>query len=100
PNKEHLRQNTIQVGMRYVTEQMRYPDLVNTEAYREPAPPDAYALIDISASTAIQIGSNSLTASLDIRNLLNSRYRDYLSRFRYLVDEPGINMVIRVAYTF
>ena len=100
PNIEHLRQNTLQGGMRYVFEQMRYPDLVSTEAYREPAPPDAYALIDISASTTVNIGSNSLDISLDVRNLLNTQYRDYLSRFRYLVDEPGINMVIRMAYTF
>jgi iron complex outermembrane receptor protein len=100
PNLEHLRQNTLQGGMRYVFEQMRYPDLVSTDAYREPAPPEAYALFDISASTSLQIGANSLSASLDVRNLLNTRYRDYLSRFRYLVDEPGINIVLRVAYTF
>ena len=38
--------------------------------------------------------------SLGVDNLLDVRYRDILSRFRYFIDEPGRNVTFRVTVPF
>ncbi len=100
PSSEVLRQNTLQIGVRTAASQKRFPDLVATDSYREPAPPSSYTLIDMGVSTRVRISNTSLDVSIDAKNILNTRYRDYLSRFRYLIDEPGRNLVLRLALQF
>ena len=34
--------------------------------------------------------------SLEVQNLLNTPYRDYLSRYKLFVDDPGRDVVLRV----
>ena len=94
------KQNTIQLGAKAVRRQTRYPALVSTEAYKEPAPPPGYVLLDVGFSTKIQGPKQVWNLSLDLKNVLNTSYRDYLSRFRYLIDEPGRNLVIRMTIPF
>jgi iron complex outermembrane receptor protein len=33
---------------------------------------------------------------LIVLNITNTRYRDYLNRFRYFVDEPGRNFIFKL----
>lgn len=63
-------------------------------------PPPAYVLFSFDAAHTFRIGKNTLEAGLNIRNLGNARYRDYLNFFRFFADEPGVNAGIRLKYTF
>jgi len=100
PSNGTFRQNTFQLSLKSVAQQTRFPALVETESYREPTTPKGYSLLDIGLSSSVHLGKNDIDISIDIKNVLNTTYRDYLSRFRYLIDEPGRNVVIRVALQF
>jgi iron complex outermembrane recepter protein len=100
PVNSTFRQNTLQIGLRSVARQTRYPMLVQTDSYREPQPPRGYSLLDMGLSSNIRLGRQQFDLSIDAKNILNTSYRDYLSRFRYLIDEPGRNIVIRMAIQF
>ena len=58
-------------------------------------PPDGYKLLDIEAGTKVDLGNRDITLSIVVSNVLNSSYRDYLSRFRYFIDDPGRNVILR-----
>jgi iron complex outermembrane receptor protein len=60
-------------------------------------PPSAYHLIHIGSTLKFK---NNLSFQVQIRNLFNVSYRDYLNRFRYFFDEPGRNISIQVNYQF
>jgi iron complex outermembrane recepter protein len=100
PANSTFRQNTLQISLRSVARQNRYPALVQTESYREPRPPKGYSLLDIGMSSNIRVGKHGVDFSIDVKNVLNTTYRDYLSRFRYLIDEPARNVVARFAIPF
>jgi iron complex outermembrane receptor protein len=100
PSSKGLRQNTLQIGLRTVARQTRYPALVQTDSYREPAPPDGYTLINLGLSSNVNLAGISFDVGLDVKNVINTNYRDYLSRFRYLIDDPGRNITLRLALPF
>jgi iron complex outermembrane recepter protein len=60
------------------------------------APPLAYTLLSMNASTTIAINKTPVTISVGIRNLLNTVYRDYLNSMRYFADEMGRNISLRL----
>lgn len=41
-----------------------------------------------------------LGGQLEVRNVLNARYRDYLNQMRYFADEPGRNFIFTINYKF
>lgn len=65
-------------------------------------PPEAYVLFHLHAGFECKLGKqkNTLAFSGSVQNVLNQPYRDYQSRFRYFTDDPGINFIIRLNYTF
>lgn len=64
-------------------------------------PPDAYFLLGATVGAHFKLKNDSLLKlSIKGENLLNERYRDYLNRFRYFADEPGINISFNANYTF
>ncbi len=63
-------------------------------------PPDGYTLVHIGSSGTWTRGSVPITFSLDINNVFDVAYRDYLSRFRYFIDDPGRNVSVRVHIPF
>ncbi len=63
-------------------------------------PPAGYVLFDLDATTSFPVKKQQATFSLGVHNLLNTRYRDYLDRFRYFSQEPGINVVARLTIPF
>jgi iron complex outermembrane receptor protein len=63
-------------------------------------PPPAYTLLSLDAAHTFPIGKNALEVGLNIQNLGNARYRDYLNFFRFFADEPGVNAGLRLKYTF
>jgi len=64
-----------------------------------PAPP-AYHLFHFSASNSWQWKKHTLQLALQIDNLFNVLYKDYLNRNRYFAHEIGRNIQIRINYTF
>lgn len=81
----------LEVGGTFIREQTRVPE--NAEYA---PPPDGYALLGVGVRTEVQWGSVPLSLSLEVDNLLDTSYRDYLSRFRYFIDDPGRNVVLRL----
>ena len=64
------------------------------------APPDAYTLLNLGASTQLNMGDQKLDVGIKINNLTNERYRNFLNRLRYFADEQGINFSFRLGYKF
>jgi iron complex outermembrane receptor protein len=64
-------------------------------------PTDGYALLNLEAGlTELHLGGLALDAALAVRNALDTRYRDYLSRYRLFVDDPGRDIVVRLTLPF
>ena len=63
-------------------------------------PPDAYTLFGIDLSSKVKVGKKEIMCSIQIENMLNTRYRDYLDRQRYFADETGRNINLRINYNF
>ena len=56
-------------------------------------PTDAFTLIDLHSQYRFSSSGNSLhTFSLNVNNLLNTEYRNHLSRLKEVFPEPGINI--------
>lgn len=79
----------------YVFRQVRYPAGVD---YMDP--PGDYFLVGLQAGIVRPLGSGELRLGLLASNLLNTRYRDYLDRFRYYADARGIDVLVRIGYRF
>ena len=60
-------------------------------------PTAGYALLQLEAgATAARFFSRPLDVSVSVTNALDTRYRDYLSRYRLFVDDPGRDIVVRL----
>lgn len=64
------------------------------------APPAGYMLLNARISTHAILLGQQLDIYLQAQNILNQRYRDYLSRYRYFSPDPGRNFVLRIALPF
>ena len=64
------------------------------------ATPNAYFLLGLTASTAVEWEESKLKFHLSISNVLNERYRDYLNRLRYFSDETGVNVTLGMNFSF
>ncbi len=58
-------------------------------------PPDGFFLLNATVGAKIK----DFYISLEARNLLNTRYRDYLNTMRYFADEMGANFILSVNYS-
>ena len=58
--------------------------------------PDGYFLLDFSW----RIKLNDFSASINVNNVLNTSYRNYLNSMRYFADEIGRNFIINFSYIF
>jgi len=54
--------------------------------------PDAYTTLNVGANALLKLGKRSIELNLSVDNLTNTRYRDYLDRFRYFTDAMGRNV--------
>jgi iron complex outermembrane receptor protein len=64
------------------------------------APPKGYALLNAQISWSFQWKQQKIDLSLEISNLFNQSYRDYLNRFRYFADEVGRNVGLKIKIPF
>ncbi|HEY8402612.1 MAG TPA: TonB-dependent receptor [Cytophagaceae bacterium] len=68
------------------------------EDFKEPPP--TYILFNLEAGATLYVNKQPIDISLAATNVLNSRYRDYLDRFRYFSDGIGRNILLRVKIPF
>ena len=62
--------------------------------------PSGYFLTDLDYGGEFIMGPHLVRFSVSIQNIFNHAYRDYLSRFRYFIDNPGRDIVVRVNIPF
>ena len=80
---------------RFVMRQDNFPEGID---YADP--PAGYNLFDLDLHAEIAVADQPVRVQFGIRNLFNERYRDYLSRFRYFIDNPGRNVTFGMSIPF
>ncbi len=75
--------------------QTRFPE---GSLFKEPPP--AFTTLSFDAGHTFHLGKRVLEVGLNIQNLSNVRYREYLNFFRYYADEPGFNAGVRAKFIF
>jgi len=85
----------LSLGVLSVSRQFKVPE--NSD-FAEP--PAGYSLMNAHVGFKIPVGENKLGVYVNVDNLLNTRYRDYLNRFRYFADDLGRNITIKLKYDF
>lgn len=63
-------------------------------------PPPGYRLFNVGLSGEVNVGATRFEVAVDVENVFNTAYRDYLSRYRYFADNPGRNVALRVRVPF
>lgn len=92
---EPIENHELSFGASYTYKQTRVSD----DSDFAPIPP-AYALLNAGYWGSFCIKKYELKLGLSIQNLLNTKYRDYLNRFRYYSDEMGRNISVRLFFIF
>ena len=88
-----------QAGVQAVARQTRAPRPENGQDYQPP--PAGYWLLNAEAGLTLGAATrHPLALSLSGTNLLDARYRDYLNRYRYYLDELGRNLTLRLKLNF
>lgn len=64
------------------------------------APPSAYHLLSFDSNLEWNIQSNTMGIGIQVNNITNTTYRDYLDRFRYFSDLSGINFIFKWHFNF
>ncbi len=62
--------------------------------------PAGYTLYSLGAGGTLLAGSRVLVLDLGVRNLLDARYRSFMSRYKEFADGPGRAVVLRVTTEF
>jgi iron complex outermembrane recepter protein len=90
-----VRQADLEAAVHLVARQRRVPSLPDFAP-----PPPGYARLDLGVRATLRLAGHDVITSLTVENVLDTAYRDYLSRYRFLADDPGRNVAFRVAVPF
>jgi len=92
PESRELRGLSVEASALLVREQDRVPA---ETVYGLPT--EGYQLVDVGLGwSGLEVAGRELDVSLDVTNLLDRSYRDYLSRYRLFVNDPGRDVVLRL----
>ncbi len=64
------------------------------------SPPTGYVLVNGQVTYSFRVKNQKVDLSLEVSNLTNQVYRDYLNRFRYFADEVGRNIGFKLKIPF
>ena len=104
--------NNIRLSLQsaYHFKQNNYPNnnfevyIPQSETWKEvdvSSTPNAYHLLNFSSSIDININQKSkLTVGLNITNVMNTSYRNYLNRLRYYADDLGRNFLLNLKINY
>ena len=87
--------NTVKLSYKYFFEQ---EEELGEQDYV--APPPAYALLNFNAGTTLYLKKASLKLGLEVENLTNEKYNDYLDRQRYYAYSVGRNIKVKLGLLF
>ncbi|MBC7747237.1 MAG: TonB-dependent receptor, partial [Methylotenera sp.] len=111
-SKKEWRNLTLELQNEIVFRQTHYPDnnfktniVVDGNLFPVTVdistPPRAYNLLHFSSDFQFKMSKNSeATLGFSVFNLLDSKYRDYLNRQRYFVDEMGRNFQLQLKINY
>jgi iron complex outermembrane receptor protein len=86
----------VELGTTLVRRQDRIP-----AATVYPLPARGYALVNVEVGAGrLHLAGREIEAGLTVRNLFDTAYRDYLSRYRLYVDDQGRDVVLRLRATW
>ncbi|UZD23755.1 TonB-dependent receptor [Algoriphagus halophytocola] len=86
--------NKLTLSNQLVAKQKREPDFDLA-----PAPP-AYALFNLGYQKQFQLKEAKLNVGVQVQNLFNTSYKEYMNRFRYFTDDLGRNILLKLNYEF
>ncbi|WP_353721958.1 hypothetical protein [Dyadobacter sp. 676] len=96
PDRGKWKDGFVSIGNLLVAEQKRVPE--NSDFL---PPPKAYSLWNLQAGTTLHLTEKQLLEiGINVQNLFNAVYRDYLNRFRYYADDMGRNASLRLKWKF
>lgn len=61
---------------------------------------EAFTLLDLEASTRVELGQKPLTVTLEVENLLDEAYREFLDTYKGYALSPGRNVKATVSVPF
>ncbi|WP_152973247.1 TonB-dependent receptor [Lacinutrix mariniflava] len=109
-NNKKLNNLYLKLQSEYVFEQNEYPDnnfevfiaeTETTEIVDVSTPPAAYHLLSFNSSADFKLSNKTfLTVGLDVSNVFNTSYRNYLNRTRYYADELGRNFSVNIKINY
>ena len=77
------------------------PETQTTELVDVSTPPKAYHLINFKSGIDFKIGKNTNSnVGLNITNIFNTNYRDYLNRQRFYANNIGRNFIIHLKLNY
>lgn len=94
-DRKKLRNAYISLSATHVAKQWRVP--ANSDFA---PPPAAYTLAGLEAGFSVPIKKQEVTIGFSVTNLFDTKYRDYLDRFRYYSDAPGRSVNLRLKVPF
>jgi len=68
-----------------------------THAAEDELAPAGYALLDLGAGSERRLAGRTLRIDLQVRNALDTAYRDFLDRYKEFALSPGRSIVVRLA---
>ncbi len=93
----------LSADVEFVAKQTR---LSNAEATAEvedghyPLQTDSYALVDLGAGMSAMLAGRTTHFDLRVRNATNTKYRDFLNRYKEFAYSPGVNIMLRLSTEF
>ena len=92
PGAQWVDQPFLDLSLTVVREQTRVP-----EGTVYALPTDGYQLVDLElGASRLRLAGRPVEVGLEVRNLFDTAYRDYLSRYKLFVDDLGRDIVLRV----
>lgn len=101
-----------QYGLRWLIKDNKSPTFIRllaTSAVRQwripeegltKAAPQTFTVLGLEAAHTFKWGERLIEAGLNVQNLGNARYREYLDLFRFYADMPGFNAALRLKVVF
>jgi len=86
--------NRLTVSNLLVSRQNREPNFDLAPA------PAGYGLLNVDYAKKIQVAKNELSISVQVSNLLNTEFKEYMNRFRYFTADMGRNFQLKFNYQF
>lgn len=101
----------VEGGVRYEAEGLaglRHPHLSCTASWNaaqdrldpDDIATDEYALLHAAAGCEVRLGAHALGLECVVRNLADTRYRDFLSRYKAYADAPGRDVRLQASVGF